>query len=57
MHYETPPCCIGISYSASAAKVIRYDLIKPSRFQSITPLTSDVWNPVRWSFTRRSSKT
>lgn len=36
---------------------IRYALMNPSIFPSITPFTSLVWYPVRWSFTLLSSKT
>ena len=38
-------------------RAFRLALIKPSKSPSITPLTSEVWKLVRWSFTRRSSNT
>ena len=44
-------------YSPLPANSMRYALMKPSIFPSITPFTSLVWKLVRWSFTRRSSNT
>ena len=46
-----------LHYSSSEEFDMRNDLMKPSILPSITPPTSEVWCPVRWSFTRRSSKT
>ncbi len=45
------------SDSSLPANSIRNALMNPSISPSITPPTSEVWNPVRWSLTRRSSIT
>ncbi len=44
-------------YSPLPANSMRYALMKPFIFPSITTFTSLVWKLVRWSFTRRSSNT
>ena len=57
IYREDPPLYMYRYYSSSAEFDMRYDLMNPSILPSITPPTSEVWCPVRWSFTRRSSKT